>query len=208
MPMIFETIMITQDLQGNVHVTPFGVQKQDDLFIISPYKPSTTLDNIIATGLAVLNLTDDVLMFASTLTGRKAWDIVCENFSTQKRDLVSLVPTTKVAGFRLSNTLAHHELTLIKVEDDVLRPKLYMQSVHQEHHRPFAGFNRAQAAVIELAVLVSRLHRLPLEKITQDMAYLQIAIDKTAGPRELEAWAWLVEAVENHKAAINLENLA
>jgi uncharacterized protein len=62
------------------------------------------------------------------------------------------------------------------------------------------GFNRAQAAVIELAVLVSRLHMLPVEKITQEMQYLQIAIDKTAGERELQAWQWLVDCVNNHLA--------
>jgi hypothetical protein len=49
---------------------------------------------------------------------------------------------------------------------------------------------------------------LPLEKICQEMDYLTIAIEKTAGPRELEAWAWLIEVVQNHKAALNSENLA
>jgi len=55
---------------------------------------------------------------------------------------------------------------------------------------------------------VSRLKRLPMEKISQEMEYLAIAIEKTAGPRELEAWGWLVEAVSNHRAALNNENLA
>jgi uncharacterized protein len=47
---------------------------------------------------------------------------------------------------------------------------------------------------------VSRLHMLPVEKITQEMQYLQIAIDKTAGERELQAWQWLVDCVNNHLA--------
>jgi hypothetical protein len=80
--------------------------------------------------------------------------------------------------------------------------------VHEEYHQAFQGFNRAQAAGIELAVLVSRLKRLPFEKICQEMDYLTIAIEKTAGPRELEAWGWLIEMVKNHKAALNFENLA
>ncbi|NBQ85175.1 MAG: DUF447 family protein, partial [Methylophilaceae bacterium] len=70
------------------------------------------------------------------------------------------------------------------------------------------GYNRAQAAVIELCVLVSRLNRLSIEKIEAEMAYLQIAIDKTAGEQELEAWTWLLEAVENHKALLAGENIA
>ena len=63
-------------------------------------------------------------------------------------------------------------------------------------HAPFGGFNRAQAAVIELAILVSRLDRLPPEKILTEIAYLKIAVDKTAGRKELEAWTWLMERVQ------------
>jgi hypothetical protein len=66
-------------------------------------------------------------------------------------------------------------------------------------HAPFLGFNRAQAAVIEGAVLVSRLHMLAPEKIEGEMRYLQIAIDKTAGPAEHEAWQWLSDAVARHR---------
>ena len=51
------------------------------------------------------------------------------------------------------------------------------------------------AAVIEAAILVSRLHMLPRDKIEREMAYLQIAVSKTAGPREQEAWGWLTERV-------------
>ena len=49
-------------------------------------------------------------------------------------------------------------------------------------------------------MLASRLHLLPREKIDGEMAYLQIAIDKTAGPEELEAWGWIREAVARHHA--------
>lgn len=191
--MILETIITSQNLAGKVHVTPFGIRRQDDIVILSPYKPSTTLENILATGHAVLNLTDDVRVFAGALTGHQPWQ---------------LQAAEKIAVARLSDCLAHKELKLIKVEDDAVRPHLYLQILHEAQHQSFQGFNRAQAAVIELAVLVSRLKRLPLEKITQEMDYLKIAIEKTAGPRELEAWAWLTEAVENHIAALDQQNIA
>ena len=191
--MILETIITTQNGLGEVHVTPFGIQVQNDLVIISPYKPSTTLNNILATQTAVMNLTDDVRVFAAALTKRTAWQLCAAD---------------KVAGQRLSNALAHQELKLLRVNDDDMRPQLTMQVVHEVNHQPFKGFNRAQAAVIELAVLVSRLKRLPMEKIIQEMQYLQIAIDKTAGPNELEAWGLLVEAVENHQAMLAGDNLA
>ena len=40
---------------------------------------------------------------------------------------------------------------------------------------------------------------LPSDKVAREMAYLQIAIDKTAGPEEHEAWGWLTEAVRRHE---------
>jgi uncharacterized protein len=191
--MILETIITSQSINGEVHVTPFGIRIQDGLVIISPYKPSTTLANILATRHAVLNLTDDVRVFAGALTQRSPW---------------TLVSAEKIIGSRLADCLVHKELKLVKVDDDPIRPNLYLELVHESQHGSFQGFNRAQAAVIELAVLVSRLKRLPLDKITQEMTYLQIAIEKTAGPRELEAWGWLTEAVENHMATLDQNNIA
>jgi hypothetical protein len=68
-------------------------------------------------------------------------------------------------------------------------------------HAPFEGFNRAKAAVIEAAILVSRLHLLPREKIETEIAYLENAVRKTAGPAEQQAWAWLMEKVRTHSVA-------
>ena len=108
-----------------------------------------------------------------------------------------------VAGRRrnaVSLRIERLEMRLAERIDDAQRPVLRMVRVHEVAHVAFAGFNRAQAAVIEGAVLVSRLHMLPPEKVDSEMAYLQIAIDKTAGPEEREAWGWLVEAVHRHRA--------
>jgi hypothetical protein len=96
--------------------------------------------------------------------------------------------------------VSHREIEVSFVEQDEQRPRLFCRTVHTENHRPFLGYNRAQAAVLELAILVSRLHILPADKISQETAYLQIAIDKTAGPEELEAWHWLMQRIETHRA--------
>jgi len=132
-----------------------------------------------------MNLTDDVRVFAAAIV---------------KAQTPAIVPATIVNGVRLAETLAHQELRLEQVVEDAERPQLWMRVVHQETHQPFAGFNRAQAAVIELAVLASRLNRMPKEKVLSERAYLQIAIDKTAGERELQAWQWLVEKIDGYYA--------
>ena len=85
--------------------------------------------------------------------------------------------------------------------EDPQRPRFHCAVLREESHAPFRGFNRAQAAVVEAAILVSRLHLLPPDKIEREIAYLQIAIDKTAGPREREAWLWLTERIAAFHAA-------
>jgi len=191
--MIYEIIISSVNSHGDAHVAPFGIQIQAGLVVISPYKPSVMLENILATNHAVLNITDDVRVFAGALTRRQAW---------------SLVSAEKIIGYRLVDTLLHQELRLVKVVDDVLRPQLHMEVLHEVQHQPFKGFNRAQAAVIELAVLASRLHLLTKDKVLSEISYLQIAIDKTAGERELQAWRWLTEKVENYYAEQAGENFA
>ena len=181
---IFETVVTTVAADGTPHVAPMGVRYQAGCVVLMPFKPSTTLGNIVAGGHAVLNLLTDTRVFAGCVTGRKAWP---------------LLPAERIAGMRLACALAHVELRLDEHLDAPQRPVLRMLRVHEASHAPFLGLNRAQAAVVEGAVLVSRLKMLPPEKVAGEMAYLQIAIDKTAGAGEHEAWGWLQEAVAAHR---------
>lgn len=182
---IFEVVITTVSAAGVPHVAPMGIRYQPEgRVLLMPFKPSTTLDNVLATGHAVLNRLVDTRVFAGAVTGRRQWP---------------LLPAQHVAGQRLAQALSHVELALAEQRDDPQRPVLVMRTVHEATHAPFIGFNRAQAAVIEGAVLVSRLRMLPAEKIDSEMRYLQIAIDKTAGPEEQEAWGWLLEAVAKHR---------
>jgi hypothetical protein len=179
--MIQETIITSTSPAGATHIAPMGVHVEDGALLILPFRPSTTLDNILATGHAVMNYCDDVRVFAGCLTGRRDWP---------------LVPAEQISGRRLANALAHAELELVRAEDDPLRPRLHCRAVHEANHAPFRGFNRAQFSVLEAAILVSRLGMLPWSKVEAELAYLRIGLDKTAGPHELEAWGWLMEKVE------------
>ncbi len=185
MPYIRETIVTTVDTDRRVHIAPLGIIAEKDGWIIAPFRPSVTLDNLAAVPFAVANYTDDVRIFAGCLTGRKDW------------------PTMPVGGCpvpRLASALAHSALEVVSVENDGVRPRLFCRVIGEGTHAPFTGFNRAKAAVLELAILVSRLGMLPREKIESEIAYLTIAIDKTAGPDEKEAWGWLMQRVDAHFA--------
>lgn len=191
--LIFETLVstVSRGADGRLrgHIAPMGLRRgadgQGDDWVLMPFRPSATLDNILATGGAVVNFCDDVRVFAGCVTGRRDWP---------------LQPTDVIEGLRLAGGLAHAELRLRATDEHAQRPTLHFDCVRHATHAPFAGYNRAQAAVIEGAVLVSRLHMLPPEKIDAELAYLQIAIDKTAGAREHEAWRWLLDAIQTHRA--------
>ena len=180
---IFETI-VTVRSQERTQVTPLGVRWQGDWVLLAPFRPSLTLDLLLQSRVAVINFTDDVRVFAGCIVGRRDWP---------------LVPATRIDGVRLASCLAHEEIELVEFVDDAQRPQLRCRSVHLETHAPFRGFNRAQAAVVEAAILVSRLSILPAGKLEAELEYLKIAIDKTAGEPELEAWGWLMEAVAAHR---------
>ena len=188
---IDEIILISENADGTPHIAPFGMRERGELLLIAPFRPSASLDNLMSGRPATVNTTDDVRVFAGALTGRRQWAV------------------NKLEGaWILPSALSYQSLKLAKVEEDEQRPHLYFEVKKEGSLRPFQGYNRAQTAVIELCVLVSRLNRLPLEKILAEIKYLQIAIDKTAGEQELEAWRWLIEAVENHQANITGANLA
>lgn len=182
--MIRETVVTTRAEDGHIHIAPMGVREEGEYLLLAPFRPSRSLDNMLRDRCAVINYTDDVRIIAGCLTGRWQWP---------------LCPASRINGMRLKDTLAHTEVLVEQVEDDELRPRLLCRPVHEEQHAAFRGFNRAQAAVLEAAVLVSRLQMLPWKKIRSEIEYLAIAIDKTAGPHEQQAWEWLMEAITQYR---------
>jgi uncharacterized protein len=186
MPMIRETIVSTADKNGGVHLAPLGIIAEGNGWIIAPFHPSTTLDNLRSVPFAVANFTDDVRVFAGCLTGRRQW------------------PTVNGAEFpvpHLADALAHAELAVTHVTEDEQRPRFHCRVLRSITHAPFKGFNRAQAAVIEAAILVSRLNMLPRDKVEREISYLEIAVSKTASSIEEEAWSWLMETIRTFYAA-------
>lgn len=185
MPFIRESVVTTRNADGTAHVAPLGVIEEDPYLVIAPFAPSTTLDNLHRHPFACVNYTVDARVFAGCVTRRR-------------RDWPT-VPAERVDCPRLAGALAHGEVEVAEVVEDGQRPRFRCREVHEVVHAPFRGLNRAQAACLEAAVLVSRLHMLPPEKVEAEMAYLAIAIAKTAGPAEAEAWGWLTDAVEAHR---------
>ena len=186
---IHEVIITTCDKNSKHHIAPMGINIINNEVIIKPFKPSKTLENLKETKCAVINFIDDVRVFAGIVTGiKKEW---------------SLEKVTGSKVMRLKDTNSHFTLQVKTETDDEVRPKISCEIIDRKIYKPFLGFNRAQFSVIEAAVLVSRLGRLPMEKIHKEIEYLKIGLDKTASNVEFEAWSWIEEKINNFEIKNN-----
>jgi len=177
---ILETILTTQDPAGTVNCAPMGVEWGDEEIVIKPFLETTTFRNLSATGVAVVNLTDDVMLFAQAALSDARFPVV---------------PAAAVRGVVLEAACSWREIEVRSIDATPPRARIVTAVVHRGLRREFLGFNRARHAVLEAAILATRTHLLPREQISAEFARLQMLVDKTAGPREREAMALLTQHV-------------
>lgn len=178
MPLIIESIVTTLDPQGRPNFAPMGVEWGEDRIVLKPFLDTTTFRNVQATGVAVVNLTDDVRLIAESAIGNPVFPAA---------------PATVVNGVVLDAACSWRELEVVTLDATPPRSRVETRVVHRGVRREFVGFNRARHAVLEAAILATRVHLLPAGQIRDELARLEVLVDKTAGPREREAWT-LVEA--------------
>ena len=184
--MILETIVTSVSADGAVNCAPMGVEWGDAAIVLKPFLETTTYRNLVATRAAVVNLTDDVRVFARAAISNP---------------LYPTVPAEVVRGVVLADCCSWREVEVRSVESTPPRSRIETVVVHRGTRREFIGFNRARHAVLEAAIYATRLHLLPRAFIDSELARLQIIVDKTAGAGELEAMALLAEYVHSVPAA-------
>ena len=183
--MIIESILTTLDALGTANFAPMGVEWGEREIVIKPFVETTTFHNLRDTGAAVVNLTDDAMLFA-----RGA--ISTARFPT--------LPAAVVPGVVLEAACSWREVEVRSLDATPPRARIVTAVAHQGFRREFLGFNRARHAVLEAAILATRTHLLPAGQIRDEFARLQVIVDKTAGPREREAMALLTEYVRTAPA--------
>ena len=184
--MIIESVLTTMDARGSTNFAPMGVEWGEDEIVIKPFLETTTFTNLEATRVAVVNLTDDVMLFAQGAIGNVQF---------------SAVPAAVVRGVILEAACSWREVEVRTLDASPPRARIVTRVVHRGIRREFLGFNRARHAVLEAAILATRTHLLPADQIRAEFARLQVIVDKTAGPRELEAMALLNDYVRAREAA-------
>jgi hypothetical protein len=179
---IIETIVTTMDSQGAINFAPMGVEWGDETIVLKPFLETATFRNLSSTGVAVVNLTDDVMLFAQGA-------ISSPQFPAS--------PASTVRGVVLEAACSWRELEVRHIDATPPRSRIDARVVHRGVRREFIGFNRARHAVLEAAILATRTHLIPPEQIRDEFVRLQVIVDKTAGPREQEAMELLTQYVRS-----------
>lgn len=179
---IVETVTTTINPDRTVNCAAMGVEWDGEIIVIKPYRGTRTLRNLEATGAAVVNLTDDILLFTQA---------ALDDPHPPTR------PAAAIDGAVLADACSWREVTVEAIEASGPRARVTTRVVGRGTGREFLGFNRARHAVLEASIIASRARRLPTDEIRAELARLQVLVDKTAGPREREA----MELVRGHVRA-------
>jgi hypothetical protein len=179
---ILETIVTSRDSEGVINFAPMGVEWGDQVIVLKPFLETSTFRNVSATRQAVVNLTDEAMLFAQGAISSPQFP---------------WVPASVVQGAVLQAACSWRELEVFSIDATPPRSRIEGRVVHRGVSREFMGFNRAKHAVLEAAILATRTHLLPAEQIRDEFARLQIIVDKTAGPREREAMQLLTDYVRS-----------
>jgi hypothetical protein len=183
MPFIVETLVTTLDAAGGVNVAPMGIEWPEegaaDELVLRPFRNTATYRNLSAAPEAVVNLTDDVRLFAAAAISSPV-------FPTRPADVVR--------GRVLEAACSWREVRAEEQDGSPERSRWLARVAHRGFAREFLGFNRARNAVLETAILATRTGILPREEILSQLRVLRVVVEKTAGAAEREA----MELLEAH----------
>lgn len=177
---VLEGVMTTLSADGAVNIAPMGpiVDEAMDRFVLRPFNTSTTYANLKATGEGVFHVTDDALLLAKAAIA-----------ALQPQP--STVAATRVRGVVLADCCRYHELQVESLDDREERVTIVARSVHSEVRRAFFGFNRAKHAVVEAAILATRVHMTGSSAVLEQFAPLDVMVEKTGAAAEREAMRML-----------------
>ena len=196
--MILETIVTTINQDGSTNASPMGprldVQPGSDLqtidrFELRPFDTSQTFTNLKRTQSGVLHITDDAEMFARSAIG------TLDPFPETR-------PAEEVDGNIIVGACRSYEFVVEFIDETGQRMSLNCRTVKSHRQRDFVGFNRARNAVLEAAILATRLEFLPAAEIADQFFRLNTIVDKTGGPCEHAAIAMLNEYVDHPSSPV------
>jgi hypothetical protein len=183
--MILEGLISTMDEAGQPHLAAMGPRVDDNFtrFELRPFGTSSTARNLSRTAAGVFHVTDDAALVARTVLGEQPPPDVWQ-------------PAIAVPGFVLGNACRAYELKVVFHDFSGARGIATCAVERVQRIRDFFGFNRAKHAVIEAAILASRIDFLPRSEIETKWEFLRPMVEKTGGEAERQAFQQLTDFIE------------
>lgn len=191
--MILEGIVSTTNDDGSPNISPMGPSIETELFdafLLRPFQTSTTYRNLKRSGGGVLHVTDDVELFA-------------RGAIRQFTKTPAVQPAQRIEGYVLIDCCRYFEFQVRSIDDTDDRTEIVCEVLHTQELRSFFGFNRAKHAVLEAAILATRIHILDPVEILREMDRLQIIVNKTAGKSEQQAFALIVGYLQENGVGLS-----
>jgi uncharacterized protein len=179
--MIIETIFSTLDERGKPNFAPMGIEWSEDAVIVRPFRTSQTYRNLLSGGHGVANFSDNVLSFVQCAL----YDEILPSF-----------PAVTVPGAVFQDTCSWLELAVVSGGGSEGRAEFRCQVRHRGRHRDFLGFCRARNAVIEAAIMATRLTLYKRDQVDDILKQCMKVIEKTGSEIEKQGFQLVCEYVE------------
>ena len=188
---ILEGIVTTLNEDGSTNVSPMGpiVGNALDRLWLRPFQTSTTYRNLKREGAGVFHLTDDVELFAQAAIGQP---------DPPPMLIAGRPPRSPV----LADACRWFAFEVESLDDATERTNIVARVTDRGVLRDFLGFNRAKHAMIEAAILATRVHLLSAADIRAEFARLQTIVDKTGAAAEHRAFDLLANHVERESPSL------
>jgi uncharacterized protein len=184
-PALIETVVTTTSSDGVVNCAAMGVRWGEEQLVFWPYNSTRTLANLRFRGEAVVHLTDDVLLFVQAALGHPH---------------PPMRAASAIAGSVIEEVNSWREVVVLEItpaDDAMARSRVRARVVAEgTGTRQPLGLCRARHAAVEASIFASRLKWLGGKRVLSELARLQELVDKTGGPCERAAMAYVRGYVE------------
>jgi uncharacterized protein len=178
--MIIETIFSTLDEADNPNFAPMGIEWSEESVVVRPFRTSQTFRNLFSGGYGVANVSDNVLAF-----------VRCALYG----EVLPSFRAIAIPGVVFQDTCSWLELAVVSSGGSEDRAEFRCRILHRGRQKQFLGFCRAKNAVIEAAILATRLaghnRANTLDSLNQ---YVKI-VEKTGSLIEKHAYQLICEYV-------------
>jgi hypothetical protein len=189
---LLEGIVTTLNADGSPHIAPMGpiVDAEFNRLLVRPFRSSVTYQNLKRLRAGVLHVTDDVELLARAAIG-------------QLVDMPRLLPAASIDGVILADACRWYAFRVRSLDDREERTAIVAETMDRGVLREFFGFNRAKHAVVEAAILATRLHILDPQHVLSEFERLAPLVEKTGGRQEHAAFDFLRQHVREKLMAVN-----